>query len=177
MSTKRGWLQALVLAIAVLAVPGLALAQESGMCTVPDEKDIERAVEKKSYSPVGGRALSFRLDQSDVTDEPSSGNSNSPGEDDAGWSFQLAPYVWMASVKADVAIGPFEFSGEEDFIDLVKKLDVGAMLHFEGKESWRRKKGGRGQSCKGKSECRRCFKEGCRCQESRSGQGGEGKIR
>ena len=137
MSAKRDRLKALVVAITVLAVPGLALAQESGMRTVPDEKDIEKGVEKKSYSPVGGRALSLRLDQSDVTDEPSSAGRDSPGEDDAGWSFQLAPYVWMAGVKADAGVGPFESSGEADFIDLVKKLDIGAMLHFEGrKKRW-----------------------------------------
>ena len=137
MSAKGDRLKALVLAMTVLAVPGLALARESGMCSVLDEEDIEKGVEKTSYSPVGGRALSFRLDQSDVTDEPSSGNGNSPGEDDAGWSFQLAPYVWMIGVKADVVAGPFEASGEADFIDLVEKLDIGAMLHFEGrKERW-----------------------------------------
>ncbi len=137
MSAKGDRLKALVLAITVLAVPGLAPAQESVTGIVPDEKDVEKGVEKKSYSPVGGRALSFRLDQSDVTDEPSSAGRDSPGEDDAGWSFQLAPYVWMAGVKADVGVGPFQASGEGDFIDLVKKLDLGAMLHFEGrKERW-----------------------------------------
>ena len=75
MSAKSGRLKALGLAITVLAVPGLAPAQESGMRTVPDEKDIEKGVEKKSYSPVGGRALSFRLDQNDATTQPSASMS------------------------------------------------------------------------------------------------------
>ncbi len=43
----------------------------------------------------------------------------------------------MAGVKADAVVGPFESSGEADFIDLVKKLDMGAMLHVEGrKKRW-----------------------------------------
>jgi hypothetical protein len=137
MSAKRDRLKALVLAITVLAVPGLAPAEESGTGIVLDEKDIEKRVEKKSYSPVGGRALSLRLDQSDVTDEPSSADRDSLGEDDAGWSFQLAAYGWMAGAKADVGVGPIESSGEADFIDLARKLDIGGMLHFEGrKKRW-----------------------------------------
>ena len=137
MSAKSGRLKALVLAITVLAVPGLAPAEEPGTGIVPDEKDIEKGVEKKSYSPVGGGALSFRLDQSDVTDEPSSAGRDSPGEDDAGWSFQLGANAWMPGVKADAVVGTIESSGEADFVDLAKKLDMGAMLHFEGrKKRW-----------------------------------------
>ncbi len=40
MSARSDRLKALVLAVTVLAVPGLALAQESGMSIVPDEKNI-----------------------------------------------------------------------------------------------------------------------------------------
>jgi len=44
-----------LVAIAALAMPGMALATEGGMCSLPDEKDIEKGVEKKSYSPYVGR--------------------------------------------------------------------------------------------------------------------------
>ena len=90
-----------------------------------------------SFRDVGDRTISLRLDQSEVTDGSLLDVDDSGEQDDAGWNFQLAPYVWMAGVKADTAIGPFESSGEADFIDLVKRLDIGAMLHFEGrKERW-----------------------------------------
>ncbi|MHC5112716.1 MAG: hypothetical protein ACYTHJ_22910 [Planctomycetota bacterium] len=58
-------------------------------------------------------------------------------DEDGGWEFHLAPYVWMAGVRADTAVGPLEASGEANFIDLVENLDIGTMLHFEGrKERW-----------------------------------------
>jgi len=72
-----------------------------------------------------------------VTDEPLSAAGESSEKGGAGWEFQFTPYVWAAGVKADAVIGSFESSGEADFIDLAKKLDVGVMLHFEGrKERW-----------------------------------------
>jgi len=99
--------------------------------------DIDRSVFFSSSEGVGDRELSFRLDRKGVTDEPLSAAGESSEKGGAGWEFQFTPYVWAAGVKANAVIGSFESSGEVDFIDLAKKLDVGVMLHFEGrKERW-----------------------------------------
>ncbi len=54
------------------------------------------------------------------------------------WTFTLAPYLWMSSVRADVEAGPLSADTAVCFSDLLKNLDMGAQLRFEGlrNERW-----------------------------------------
>jgi hypothetical protein len=87
-----------------------------------------------SHTPLP-QPISFQLDDAQLGEDA----AQDPTEDIAGlegvspWTFQLAPYMWMAGAKADLTAGPIETSGEASFGDLLKNLDVGAMLRFEAR--------------------------------------------
>jgi len=55
----------------------------------------------------------------------------------SGWEFELAPYLWTASLHSEVSAGPISAVSDVCFTDLVKHLNVGGMVRFEGrKDSW-----------------------------------------
>ena len=50
------------------------------------------------------------------------------------WEWDITPYLWAISVKADVALDDEPTLGADvKFKDLVDKVDIAAMLHFEGR--------------------------------------------
>jgi hypothetical protein len=50
---------------------------------------------------------------------------------DSSWTFELTPYVWAASISGNAEFGPIEAEPDVAFLDLVKHLDLGLMLHFQ----------------------------------------------
>lgn len=55
----------------------------------------------------------------------------------SAWTFELSPYLWMANIGGQVGFGPLQAEPDVGFLDLVKRLDMGFMLHFEGrKDRW-----------------------------------------
>jgi len=55
-------------------------------------------------------------------------------EADDGWSFTLAPYLWMYGIDGDVRVGGVESDVDVGFDDLLENLDFSLMLHGE---AWR----------------------------------------
>ncbi|MCP3978388.1 MAG: hypothetical protein GY716_03515 [bacterium] len=50
-----------------------------------------------------------------------------------GWKWELVPYLWASDVRLDVALDRVDVAPVEvGFGDLVEKLDLGALVHFEG---------------------------------------------
>ncbi len=49
------------------------------------------------------------------------------------WEFTLSPYLWMMSIRAEISAGPINSTSEACFTDLLKDMDMGAMLRFEGR--------------------------------------------
>lgn len=53
------------------------------------------------------------------------------------WKWELTPYIWGSDAALDGTINDVEFGGEADFSDLVDKLEIGGLVHFEGhRERW-----------------------------------------
>ena len=50
------------------------------------------------------------------------------------WHFNVAPYLWAASLDGDVRIGRLEEDVDLDFIDILKDLSLGAMLYAEARK-------------------------------------------
>jgi len=50
------------------------------------------------------------------------------------WEFTLAPYLWASSLRTHVDVGPISTMSEACFTDLLKDLDMGAMMGFEGRK-------------------------------------------
>lgn len=48
-----------------------------------------------------------------------------------GWDFNLAPYVWLMNMNGDTGVANARVHVDENFSDLVKELQGGAMLWFE----------------------------------------------
>ena len=53
---------------------------------------------------------------------------------DGGWEFTLSPYAWAAGLDGSVGIGNVVAEVDQSFSDIVDKLDVAAMLHFEARK-------------------------------------------
>lgn len=67
--------------------------------------------------------------------DPEIVNGKKPRPDE--WEFEFTPYFWMTSITADVSIGPLSATSDACFTDIVKHLDMGAMLRFEGRrDNW-----------------------------------------
>jgi hypothetical protein len=57
-----------------------------------------------------------------------------PAAPDSQWEWTIAPYVWTAGVSLDVeANGNLVLGGEAKFPDILDKLDIAGMLHFEAR--------------------------------------------
>lgn len=51
------------------------------------------------------------------------------------WEWTLAPYLWATDAGLDLSVsGQEAFGGDADFIDLLDKLDMAFMGHFEGRK-------------------------------------------
>jgi opacity protein-like surface antigen len=51
------------------------------------------------------------------------------------WQFELTPYLWMRGIDGDVGVrGSPDVSVSADFSDIVKDLDFGAVVAFEGRK-------------------------------------------
>jgi DNA-directed RNA polymerase specialized sigma24 family protein len=70
-----------------------------------------------SFESADDRPLSLRFDHARAPHGSSQDADRSADKNTEGWEFQLAPYMWMAGVQADSAMGPFEASGDADSID------------------------------------------------------------
>lgn len=62
-------------------------------------------------------------------DEPAAAPPPKPSGD---WEFTLAPYLWASSLRTNADVGPISITSEACFTELLKDLDMGAMLRFEG---------------------------------------------
>lgn len=115
MSTGR----MMMICVAALGLlPGVSTGQ------VPRPAPIEPVVLTLNVVPAGNTALA----------QPAA-ESPAPSPTDHGtdkWTFTLAPYLWMSSLSADVDAGPVSASPSACFTDLLKDLDMGAQLRFEG---------------------------------------------
>jgi len=57
-----------------------------------------------------------------------------PAAPDSKWEWTIAPYVWTAGVSLDVeADGNLVLGGDATFPDILDKLDIAGMLHFEAR--------------------------------------------
>jgi len=57
-----------------------------------------------------------------------------PAAPDSKWEWTIAPYVWTAGVSLDVeANGNLVLGGDATFPDILDKLDIAGMLHFEAR--------------------------------------------
>jgi hypothetical protein len=107
-------------------------AAETRRSSEPDAQ-VDEAAFDLQLGQADKRPLSLRDDQTGVRDDPPPEVEGTRQKRNMGWEFELAPYMWMAGVDVTSAVGPIETSGEADFVDLLKNLDIGAMLHFEGR--------------------------------------------
>jgi hypothetical protein len=64
---------------------------------------------------------------------PSSGDAAQVTADDR-WRFNVAPYLWGASLNGDVRIGRVEADVDLNFIDILKDLSFGGMLYAEARK-------------------------------------------
>jgi len=53
------------------------------------------------------------------------------GAAEPGWTTTVTPYVWMAGLSGDVGVGESVSSVDEDFSDLVDKLELALMMGLE----------------------------------------------
>src|SRR5262252_1491580 len=60
---------------------------------------------------------------------------SNPASQAAGkWSWDVTPYIWASGVKADVSVNDEPaFGADATFPDLIDKVDIAGMLHFEGR--------------------------------------------
>lgn len=60
-----------------------------------------------------------------------------PATDEAGFRFELTPYLWLSGLKGDVRIRRLGTEVDAEFKDLLDHLDLGGALVFEaGKGNW-----------------------------------------
>lgn len=52
----------------------------------------------------------------------------------AGWRFNVAPYLWGASLNGDVTIGRVRADVDLGFLDILKDLSFGGMLYAEARK-------------------------------------------
>jgi hypothetical protein len=57
--------------------------------------------------------------------------TNGVEESDSLWRYKLTPYVWAANLDGRVGLGPAEVQIEEDFDDLLRNINMAAMLRGE----------------------------------------------
>jgi hypothetical protein len=70
-----------------------------------------------------------------AADEPSPSSGTSPQvTDDERWRFNVAPYLWGASLNGDVKIGRVEEDVDLNFIDILKYFSFGGMLYAEARK-------------------------------------------
>ncbi len=93
-------------------------------------------------SDASADAINFRLvyqdqngesfgDQEQIGTSVEEESSTTPGFESGQWTFELAPYLWMAGVRSRSSLGPFDIDADVDFTDLVSMMDMGGMLRFE----------------------------------------------
>jgi hypothetical protein len=52
------------------------------------------------------------------------------------WEFELTPYLWMAGIDGDLSVrNSPDVSVSADFIDVVKELDIGALVTFDARKA------------------------------------------
>ncbi len=57
--------------------------------------------------------------------------------DSDGWSFSIAPYLWMAGIDGDLTVKGQQVSVDASFDDVWSDLDFGGQVHLEvGKGRW-----------------------------------------
>jgi hypothetical protein len=62
------------------------------------------------------------------------GPAQPPAPSNSNWEWTIAPYVWGAGVSLDVeANGNLVLGGDATFPDILDKLDIAGMLHFEAR--------------------------------------------
>lgn len=65
---------------------------------------------------------------------PESKAAQSSATPDSKWEWTIAPYIWTAGISLDVeANGNLVLGGDATFPDILDKLDVAGMLHFEAR--------------------------------------------
>jgi hypothetical protein len=68
-----------------------------------------------------------------VAQEPKT--AQPPAAASSDWEWTIAPYVWAAGVSLDVeANGNLVLGGDATFPDILDKLDIAGMLHFEARQ-------------------------------------------
>jgi hypothetical protein len=95
------------------------------------------ADEDKPESSSLDKPALLRLDQENADDLPPDDPDPSQEEleidlslNESGWTFSFAPYLWTTAVRAH-ADDPLPSTATVDFVDLLERLDVGAMANFE----------------------------------------------
>ena len=52
----------------------------------------------------------------------------------AEWKWEIMPYLWGRDVSVDVLVDDMQIASQTvEFGDLIDKLDIGALVHFEGR--------------------------------------------
>ncbi|MBI3833977.1 MAG: hypothetical protein HY287_06570 [Planctomycetes bacterium] len=89
------------------------------------QQPIDARVQAPPPSVEHKESESLKLAPSDSTEK----DTSNPDK----WEFEFAPYLWIASISSDVSAGPISVEDKVCFTDLLKHLDMGSMLRFEGR--------------------------------------------
>lgn len=65
---------------------------------------------------------------------PQQSSTTPMAADDDRWHFNVAPYLWGASLNGDVRIGRVKQDVDLNFIDVLKQLSFGGMLYAEARK-------------------------------------------
>jgi len=116
--------------IAALAIPVFvapAAAQDNlGGTVKPGGARLHSFDFSASYTD---RLLGAPGQHADGGDEPAPAPPTKRSDD---WEFTLAPYLWASSLRIKADAGPISATSEACFSELLKHMDMGAMLRFEG---------------------------------------------
>jgi len=60
--------------------------------------------------------------------------AGTPGVHAGEWEWEIAPYIWFTDVRADVSLNETDILSETiDFSNIIDEADLGALVHFEGR--------------------------------------------
>ena len=121
MTAAQRLILATVLALCAGGIPPVALCAGDDPTPAPAAPDAEPAEPAAAVPPA---------------DEPAPGVPAVPRRLAGGdqWHFNIAPYLWAASLDGDVRIGRVQEDVDLDFIDILKDLSLGAMLYAEARK-------------------------------------------
>lgn len=115
-----------------LLLTGVAVGQQAGQSAAPSSESstVAKRIETKSNEAPTSES-SNKLEPSNAVPLPQA-------DDDSGWHFEIAPYLWAAAMKGDLRVRNTTATVDSSFSDIFHVLDFAFAVKAEAsKGKWR----------------------------------------